>query len=99
MADVRNREENLKLAIGAFEEGLKVYTKDRFPQDYAMTQNNLGIAYRKFSDDRALEDNLNLAIRAYEEALKIYTEKDYPDRHKLVTKNLNRAKKGLQASK
>jgi hypothetical protein len=35
----------MKTAITAYGEALKVYALERFPMDYAMTQNNLGTAY------------------------------------------------------
>jgi len=35
----------MKIAIKAYKEALRVYTPERFPMDYAMTQNNLGAAY------------------------------------------------------
>jgi len=47
---VENKAENCKKAIKAFEEALKVYTPERFPMDYAMTQNNLGNAYRTLAE-------------------------------------------------
>ena len=57
---------------------MKVRTVDRFPQDYAMTQNNLGNAYGNLADVRDSEDNLKGAIRAYEEALKVRTVEKLP---------------------
>ena len=41
-----HRAENLEAAIKAYEAALTVYAREAFPQDRAMTQNNLGIAYR-----------------------------------------------------
>jgi hypothetical protein len=40
-----NRANNLEIAITGYEIALTVFTQDRFPIDWAMTQNNLGIAY------------------------------------------------------
>ena len=42
--------ENRRRAIGCYEAALRVYTEAAFPQDWAMTQNNLGIAYQNLPD-------------------------------------------------
>src|SRR5690606_12601436 len=57
-----NHRDNLKRAIGCYEAALVYRTPQAAPQDYATTQNNLGIAYRNLSaiEDRA--DNLKRAI-------------------------------------
>ena len=34
-----------KCAIQAYQSALKIYTKDQFPMDFAMSQGNLGVAY------------------------------------------------------
>ena len=44
-----NRAENLEAAIKASEAALTVYTREAFPQEWAKTQNNLGIAYQTAS--------------------------------------------------
>ena len=75
---VRDKEENLAKAIRAYEEALKIKTLEKYPIDYAMTQNNLGNAYGTFSEVRDREENLTKAVRAYEEALKIRTIEKYP---------------------
>ncbi|MBG1265627.1 hypothetical protein [Nostoc sp. WHI] len=36
---------NMEIAIACYEIALTVYTRSVFPVDWAMTQNNLGIAY------------------------------------------------------
>jgi hypothetical protein len=41
-----NRALNLELAIAAYEAALAVYTREAFPEKWAMTQNNLGNAYQ-----------------------------------------------------
>lgn len=39
--------DNLELVIKCFEKALQVHTPEAFPQDYIMTQSNLGRAYQK----------------------------------------------------
>ena len=56
---------------------MTVYTREAFPQDWAMTQNNLGIAYRnRIQGSRA--ENLEAAIKALEAALTVYTREAFP---------------------
>jgi len=43
---VGDKAENLEREIAAYQEALKVYTFDAFPQEWAATQNNLADAYR-----------------------------------------------------
>jgi tetratricopeptide (TPR) repeat protein len=45
LSAVSDKEDNLTKAIRACEEALKVYTIERYPVNYATTQNNLGNAY------------------------------------------------------
>ena len=69
---------NLEISIAAYEAALQVYTRDAFPQDWAMTQNNLGTAYGdRIQSERA--DNLERAIAAFEAALQVYTRDTFPD--------------------
>jgi len=92
LSGIRDTEPNLKKAIKAYEEALTIYTKEDFPVDYAMTQNNLGAAYGKLSGIRDTEPNLKKAIKAYEEALTIYTKEDFPIDYAMVRKNLEMAR-------
>ncbi|OYT41998.1 MAG: hypothetical protein B6U86_01340, partial [Candidatus Altiarchaeales archaeon ex4484_43] len=91
LAEVRNKEENLTKAIRAYEEALKIRTVEKYPVNYATTQNNLGNAYRTLAEVRNKEENLTKAIRAYEEALKIYTVEKYPVNYATTQNNLGNA--------
>ncbi|MFM5960142.1 MAG: CHAT domain-containing protein, partial [Dolichospermum sp.] len=72
-----NKAENLEKAIAYCQEALKVRTFDAFPQDWAMTQNNLATAYRdRIRGNKA--ENLEKAIAYYQEALKVTTFDDFP---------------------
>jgi tetratricopeptide (TPR) repeat protein len=74
-----NREENLKSAIRHFQQALEVLTRQDYPEDWVMTQNCLGEAYRHLSLIRDLNDNLSQAISHYEQALDIATRTTYPE--------------------
>ena len=75
---MRDKEPNLKQAIDAYQEALKISTIESYPIDYATIQTNLGNTYRKLADVRDKEPNLKQAINAYQEALKIRTIRSYP---------------------
>jgi predicted LPLAT superfamily acyltransferase len=72
------RADNLEQAIAAYQSALQVYTRDAFPQAWAITQNNLGNAYGdRIRGERA--DNLEQAIAAYHNALQVYTREAFPE--------------------
>jgi CHAT domain-containing protein len=59
---------------------LQVYTCDAFPQDWAETQNILGITYlERTGGDRA--DKLERAIYCFQNALQVYTRASFPQNH------------------
>ena len=59
------------------EEALTVFTREAFPQDWALTQNSLGLAYgKRLRGERA--DNQEKAIAHYEAALTVYTREAFP---------------------
>jgi tetratricopeptide (TPR) repeat protein len=60
-----------------YEVALSVYREEDFPAHWAMTQNNLGIAYMRFTTgDRG--ENLRQAIGYFEAALRVRNEQDCP---------------------
>ncbi|MEG3857944.1 tetratricopeptide repeat protein, partial [Microcoleus sp. herbarium12] len=67
-----NRASNLDIAIIGYELALTIFTRADFAEYWAMTQNNLGEAYRnKITGNRG--ENLDEAIRCYQQALEIFT--------------------------
>ncbi len=82
----------MKTAIKAFQEALKVRTLDRFPMQYAMTQNNLGTAYRTLAEVENKAENCKKSIAAYEEALKVFSKDEFPEPFQIITRNLERTK-------
>ena len=86
---------NCKENTVAYREALKVYTRDALPQDWAMTQNNLGNAL----GDQALASEgaerarlLRSSIGASKAALTIYTLEHFPWHQRSVTNNLARVR-------
>ena len=86
-----DRAQYMKNAIGAYQQALKVYTFERFPMDYGMTQNNLGNAYSTLAEVESKSENCKLAIKAYEEALKVRTLDRFPMDYGMTRNNLGTA--------
>ncbi|MCZ0902574.1 tetratricopeptide repeat protein, partial [Microcoleus sp. HI-ES] len=71
-----DRGDNLEKAIAFYEAALQVYTRQAFPEYWALTQNNLANAYNyRIKGDRG--DNLEKAIAFYEAALQVYTRQAF----------------------
>jgi tetratricopeptide (TPR) repeat protein len=81
---------NKEIAITGHEIALNIFTFDAFPQDWAMTQNNLANAYsNRIRGDKA--ENLEMAIAAYTEALKVRTFDAFPQQWAATQNNLANA--------
>ncbi len=81
---------NLDIAIIGYKLVLNLFNRADFPQDWAVTQNNLAIAYRsKITGNRA--ENIDAAISCYLLALKVYTRKDFPQYWTMTQNNLGNA--------
>jgi tetratricopeptide (TPR) repeat protein len=78
----------MKVAIKAYREALKITTVEQFPMDYAMTQNNIGTAYRTLAEVEEKALNCKKAIEAYRKSLKIFTEYSYPEYNKIIAGNI-----------
>src|SRR5262249_26731143 len=64
-----------------------VYTRQAFPERWAMTQHNLASAYReRIRGERA--DNLEAAIDHYQQALKVRTRQAFPEDWAMTQNNL-----------
>jgi tetratricopeptide (TPR) repeat protein len=81
---------NLEITIIAYQIVLTVYTQTAFPQDWAMTQNNLGVAYSdRLVGDKA--ENIERAIECYENALQVRTQTAFPQDWAATQNNLGNA--------
>ncbi|MBW4618899.1 MAG: tetratricopeptide repeat protein [Cyanosarcina radialis HA8281-LM2] len=81
---------NLELSIAAYQECLKIYTRENFPQDWAGVQNNLGIAYHaRIKGERA--ENLERSIGFHQQALQVYTREHFPEKWARAQNNLGNA--------
>jgi len=97
------RVQNLKRAVGAFEEALKLYAAEGRAQEHAQTENNLGDAHILLSRLEGKDEdvaataatNLNKAIGAYEDALKFRTPEEHPEDYAETQNSLGRARMAL----
>ncbi|MEQ9486619.1 MAG: CHAT domain-containing tetratricopeptide repeat protein [Coleofasciculus sp. F4-SAH-05] len=79
--------ENIEEAIAHYHNALLVYTQSDFPQDWAMTQNNLALAYNhRIRGDNA--ENIEEAIAHYDNALVVRTQSDFPQDWATTQNNL-----------
>ncbi len=81
---------NMEIVIAGYETVSTVFTRDAFPQDWAMTQNNLGLAYW----DRILGEkaqNIENAIASYTQALSVRTKDALPQDWAMTQNNLGNA--------
>jgi len=85
-----NRACNLEIAITGYEVVATIFTREALPQDWAMTQNNLGIAYRnRIQGERA--ENLEQALAAHTATLQVYTCEAFPQDWAMTQNNLGNA--------
>jgi CHAT domain-containing protein/tetratricopeptide (TPR) repeat protein len=81
------RADNLEMAIAYYQQALEVYTRQAFPEQWAMTQHNLASAYRnRIRGERA--DNLEMAIAHFQQALEVYTRQAFPEQWAMTQNNL-----------
>jgi tetratricopeptide (TPR) repeat protein len=77
-------------AIASYEKLLQIYTRQTFPENWAMTVNNLGIVYSERTLGKKAE-NLEHAIDYYRQALQVYTRDAFPQQWAITQNNLGNA--------
>jgi CHAT domain-containing protein/predicted LPLAT superfamily acyltransferase len=85
-----SRANNLEIAITGYQTLLEVYTRDAFPYEWAVTQNNLGLAYGDRIRGKKAE-NLEKAIAAFNLSLEVYTCDAFPEDWARSQNNLGNA--------
>ncbi|MBD2495467.1 CHAT domain-containing protein [Nostoc sp. FACHB-280] len=78
---------NIEIAITGCKVALTVYTNKAFPQEWAMTQNNLGIAYSERIKGKKAE-NIEIAIAAFTAALTVCTRERLPQQWAMTQHHL-----------
>jgi len=79
-------------AISAYQRALRIFDKARFPQEFAILQNNLATAFLSIplSDERAKMREA-LAVQAFEEGLQVVNMIDHPAEYAMLQNNLGNA--------
>ncbi|WP_293045631.1 CHAT domain-containing tetratricopeptide repeat protein [Moorena sp. SIO1F2] len=81
---------NIEIAITGYEVALTVFTREAFPKNWAITQNNLGAAYReRIKGEKA--QNIEDAIACYQQALTVRTFEAFPYDWAMTQTNLGNA--------
>ena len=94
------KKEYILIAIKSYKKVLKLRTPDdRFPMNYAATQNNLGTAYQILAEAKDKPENCQLAVKAFQEALKVYTPDRFPMDYAMTQNNLGTAYQILAEAK
>jgi tetratricopeptide (TPR) repeat protein len=79
-------------AISAYQRALRTFDRSRFPQEFAILQNNLATAFLSIpiTDERAKLREA-LAVQAFEEGLKLVNLIDHPAEYAMLQNNLGNA--------
>jgi tetratricopeptide (TPR) repeat protein len=79
-------------AISAYQRALRTFDKTRFPQEFAILQNNLATAFLSIpmADERAKMREA-LAVQAFEEGLRVVNVIDHPSEYAMLQNNLGNA--------
>jgi tetratricopeptide (TPR) repeat protein len=80
--------------IDCFHHALRIYTKQKFPEYWAMLQHNLGLAYvDRFQGYKVR--NLKQSIDCFNKSLEVYTQEEFPEKWELNQRDLQAAQHAL----
>ena len=88
LGKLENDTARLERAVAAYRDALKEYTRQRTPQDWAMTQNNIGNALATLGEREKDTLRLEQAVSAYRAALEVYTHESVPMDWAMTQNNL-----------
>ena len=71
-------ESDVQDALNAFNDALQVLTKDRFPQNWAATKVNQGLALKTLGVLNQDKARLDGALTAFDDALQVLTKDRFP---------------------
>lgn len=86
-------------AIAAYHRALRTFTRELFPQEYAVLHNNLAICYLSMpaTDERGRMREA-LAVQSFEEVLKVINLIDHPREYAMINNNLGNALQYVSSS-
>jgi tetratricopeptide (TPR) repeat protein len=98
-ATAGGRKSMLVEAVNCYQEALKIYKRDTYPESYAMVHMNLALAYLAMpATDRSARLRTAVAIQSLRETLRIYTKESYPELWASATLNLANALQHVKTS-
>jgi tetratricopeptide (TPR) repeat protein len=81
--------------IDCFNYALNIYTRQQFPEYWAMLQHNLGLAYfQRNQGDRP--ENLERSIECFNKSLEVYTQQEFPAKWQINQDDLKESIESLQ---
>ena len=86
--------QNLAQAVAAYRAALEIRIRELSPKDWALTQNNLGVALQDQGErtgGNEARDLLAQAVTAYRAALEVYTRQQSPQDWAMTQNNLGNA--------
>jgi tetratricopeptide (TPR) repeat protein len=84
--------------IDCFYYALEIYTREKFPEHWAMLQHNLGLAYfDRIKGERW--ENLQKSIECYEKSLEVFTEDKFQKRWQINQEDLSQSQEALKIEK
>ena len=86
-------------AIQCYHRALRTFTREAYPQEFAILHNNLAIAYLSIpmSDERGKMSEA-LAVQSFEEVLKVINFVDHPSEYAMIQNNLGNALQYVSSS-
>ncbi|MBX3206579.1 MAG: hypothetical protein KF764_16015 [Labilithrix sp.] len=90
---------NLADALACYQRALTVFTRERYPAEFAMLQNNLATAFlaMPLSAERA-QLREALAVQSFEEGLSVINLVDHPTEYAMLQNNLGNALQAITTS-
>jgi hypothetical protein len=85
---------NLYEPIDCFRHALQIYTRQKFPEYWAMLQHNLGLAYYHRIQGNKRE-NLERSIDCFNNSLQVYTQQDFPEKWQISEQDLSEAMRSI----
>nr|MDO8083118.1 DUF4062 domain-containing protein [Candidatus Freyarchaeota archaeon] len=95
ISNYKDKAENCKRAIKAYEGALEIFNSHDFPMEHAITQNGLGTVYEALAEVEDKTENCKRALSILKEALKIHTLDKYPVQYATTQNSIGNAYKIL----
>jgi uncharacterized protein YjbI with pentapeptide repeats len=84
--------------IDCFYYALKIYTREKLPEYWAMLQHNLGLAYFDRRKGKRWK-NLQESIECYNNSLEVFTQEEFPQKWQITQEDLSQSQEALKIEK